>query len=302
MPASAPFCSWTASIRRRWSKSSWAIGSMTATTCSTPPKHIARASPGCAGSGEGLLQRDQLGRPAKKPGGRRPLPAAFATRCGGAQAAAQHNRFFKGLVSWIGFRQIRVDYEPEERIHGRTTWNLYSLIGFSIDGLTSFSVAPLRLASLLGLMLATAAFIFGLQILTETFVFREAVPGYPSLVVGLMVLGGVQLIMIGIVDEYIGKILPSSKRVRPILWRAHAQDRRRRGRRQQSAGAVGGRVSGKARREDNVGRRREPRAAPHLAVRRRLRHLGYSQYRDPRSRVARPPQRCVGAGGCGRLT
>jgi glycosyltransferase involved in cell wall biosynthesis len=129
----------------------------------------------------------------------------------------ERNRFFKGLASWIGFRQIRVDYEPAERIHGRTTWNLHSLIGLSIEGLTSFSVAPLRLASLLGVLLATAAFIFGLQILIETFVFGESVPGYPSLVVGLMVLGGVQLIMIGIMGEYIGKIL-SELKARPVYF------------------------------------------------------------------------------------
>ena len=129
----------------------------------------------------------------------------------------ERNRFFTGLVSWIGFRQIRVNYEPEERIRGRTTWNLYSLIQFSIQGLTSFSVAPLRLASLLGLLLATVAFMFGLQILIETFLFGESVPGYPSLVVGLMVLGGVQLIMIGIVGEYIGKIL-SELKARPVYF------------------------------------------------------------------------------------
>src|SRR5260221_44242 len=101
----------------------------------------------------------------------------------------ERNRFFKGLASWIGFRQIRVDYEPAERIHGRTSWNLYSLIGLSIEGLTSFSVAPLRLASLLGLLLAGAAFIFGVQILIETFVFGGSVAGYPSLIVGLVGLG-----------------------------------------------------------------------------------------------------------------
>jgi glycosyltransferase involved in cell wall biosynthesis len=129
----------------------------------------------------------------------------------------ERNRFFKGLASWIGFRQLRVDYEPAERAHGRTTWSLYSLIGLSIEGLTSFSVAPLRLASLLGLLLATAAFIFGLQILIETFVFGQSVPGYPSLVVGLMVLGGVQLIMIGIMGEYIGKIL-SELKARPVYF------------------------------------------------------------------------------------
>src|SRR6476660_278075 len=129
----------------------------------------------------------------------------------------ERNRFFKGLASWIGFRQIRVDYEPEERIHGSTTWNLYSLIGLSIEGLTSFSVAPLRIASLLGLLLAAGAFIFGVQILIETVIFGEKVPGYPSVVVGLMVLGGVQLIMIGIMGEYIGKIL-SELKARPVYF------------------------------------------------------------------------------------
>src|SRR5262249_32561831 len=125
----------------------------------------------------------------------------------------ERNRFFKGLASWIGFRQIRVDYEPAERIHGRTTWNLYSLMALSIEGLTSFSVAP----RLLGLLLAAAAFIFGVQILIETFIFGESVPGYPSVVVGLMVLGGVQLIMIGIMGEYIGKIL-SELKARPVYF------------------------------------------------------------------------------------
>jgi len=129
----------------------------------------------------------------------------------------ERNRFFKGLASWIGFRQIRVDYEPAERIHGSTTWNLYSLIGLSIEGLTSFSVAPLRVASLLGLLLAAGAFIFGMQILIETVVFGEKVPGYPSVVVGLMVLGGVQLIMIGIMGAYIGKIL-SELKARPVYF------------------------------------------------------------------------------------
>jgi polyisoprenyl-phosphate glycosyltransferase len=129
----------------------------------------------------------------------------------------ERNRFFKGLASWIGFRQIRVDYEPADRIHGRTTWNLYSLIGLSIEGLTSFSVAPLRLASLLGLLLAGAALIFGAQILIETFVYEQSVPGYPSVVVGLMVLGGVQLVMIGIMGEYIGKIL-SELKARPVYF------------------------------------------------------------------------------------
>src|SRR5438876_11905095 len=129
----------------------------------------------------------------------------------------ERNRFFTGLASWIGFRQIRVDYEPAARSHGRTTWNIYSLVGLSIEGLTSFSVAPLRLASRLGRLLAGAALVFGVQILIETVVFGQSVPGYPSVVVGLMVLGGVQLVMIGIMGEYIGKIL-SELKARPVYF------------------------------------------------------------------------------------
>src|SRR4051812_31704293 len=129
----------------------------------------------------------------------------------------ERNRFFKGLASWIGFRQIRVDYEPAARAHGVTTFSTSGLVGLSIEGLTSFSVAPLRFASLLGVLLATIAFLFGLSILWETLVSGKSVPGYPSLVIGLMTIGGVQLIMIGIVGEYIGKIL-SELKARPIYF------------------------------------------------------------------------------------
>ena len=129
----------------------------------------------------------------------------------------ERNRFFKGLSSWIGFRQIRIDYHPEPRTDGRSTWNLRSLIGLSIEGLTGFSVAPLRVATLLGLILALAAFVYGGEIVYETLVYGERVPGYPSLFVGLMVLGGVQLIMLGVVGEYIGKILSEIKG-RPVYF------------------------------------------------------------------------------------
>jgi polyisoprenyl-phosphate glycosyltransferase len=137
----------------------------------------------------------------------------------------ERNRFFKGLASWIGFRQVRVDYEPAARAHGVTTFSPGRLVGLSIEGLTSFSVAPLRLASLLGAALATIAFLFGLSILWETWTTGKSVPGYPSLVVGLMTIGGVQLIMIGIVGEYIGKIL-SELKARPIYFVAEHSEKR----------------------------------------------------------------------------
>jgi len=129
----------------------------------------------------------------------------------------ERNRFFKGLASWIGFRQMRIDYEPIARADGRTTWNTRRLIGLSLNGLTAFSVAPLRLATMLGVLLALIAFIYGLEIVYETLVYGESVPGYPSLFVGIMVLGGMQLIMLGVVGEYIGKILEEIKG-RPVYF------------------------------------------------------------------------------------
>jgi glycosyltransferase involved in cell wall biosynthesis len=129
----------------------------------------------------------------------------------------ERNRFFKGLASWIGFRQKRVDYEPAERAHGATTFGWSSLLGLSVEGLTSFSVAPLRLASLLGVVMAFTALLFGASMLFEVLVHGVAVPGYPSVVVGLMVLGGVQLVMIGVLGEYIGKVLSEIK-ARPVYF------------------------------------------------------------------------------------
>jgi glycosyltransferase involved in cell wall biosynthesis len=129
----------------------------------------------------------------------------------------ERNRFFKGLSSWIGFRQLRIDYEPAARTDGRTSWSTRRLIGLSIDGLTAFTVAPLRMATMLGVTIAFIAFIYGMKILYETLVYGESVPGYPSLFVGMMVLGGAQLIVIGVVGEYIGKILEELKG-RPVYF------------------------------------------------------------------------------------
>ena len=129
----------------------------------------------------------------------------------------ERNRFFKGLSSWIGFRQVRVDYEPAVREHGSSSWNLWTLIGLSIEGLTSFSVAPLRVASLLGVLLALTALFFGSWIVLETLLYGKDVPGYPSLVVSVMVIGGVQLILIGVLGEYIGKLLSEIKG-RPVYF------------------------------------------------------------------------------------
>jgi polyisoprenyl-phosphate glycosyltransferase len=141
----------------------------------------------------------------------------------------ERNRFFKGLASWIGFKQLRVDYEPADREHGQTSWNLYSLIALSIEGLTSFSVAPLRFASYLGFLLAVSALFFGALMLFEALFRGVSVAGYPSVIVGLMTLGGVQLVMIGVLGEYIGKIL-SELKARPVYFIAEHQVKTAQGR------------------------------------------------------------------------
>jgi glycosyltransferase involved in cell wall biosynthesis len=157
-------------------------------------------------------------------GARQPLPEdAGDFRLLSPRAAAalrrlpERSRFFKGLATWIGFRQTRVDYAPAPRAFGQTTFNVRTLLGLSIEGLTSFSVAPLRFASMLGLLLSATAFFFGAWIALETVLYGKDVPGYPSLAVGLMVLGGVQLLMIGVLGEYIGKLL-SEVKGRPVYF------------------------------------------------------------------------------------
>ncbi|MGZ3409112.1 MAG: glycosyltransferase family 2 protein [Xanthobacteraceae bacterium] len=129
----------------------------------------------------------------------------------------ERNRFFKGLATWIGFRQIRVDYSPAPRTHGTTSWSIRSLVGLSVEGLTSFSVAPLRLASVTGFAFAASALVFGGWMLIEALINEHTVPGYSSLIVGVMTIGGVQLLMIGIMGEYIGKIL-SELKARPVYF------------------------------------------------------------------------------------
>lgn len=129
----------------------------------------------------------------------------------------ERNRFFKGLSSWIGFRQKAVPYRPAAREHGSSSWSFMRLLGLSMEGLTSFSPAPLRLAGLVGALLAGAAFLYGSWIVLERLVWGIPLPGYPSVVVGLMVIGGVQLLVIGIMGEYIARILSEIK-ARPVYF------------------------------------------------------------------------------------
>lgn len=127
----------------------------------------------------------------------------------------EQHRFMKGLFAWIGFRQIGVPYHREPRHAGKTKWNYWRLWNFALEGITSFTTAPLRLASYLGGVIALLAFAYGVVIVIDTLVHGNPVPGYPSLMVVVLFLGGIQLLFIGILGEYLGRMFDESKR-RPL--------------------------------------------------------------------------------------
>ena len=127
----------------------------------------------------------------------------------------EQHRFMKGLFAWIGFTQIPIMYERDRRFAGGTKWNYWKLWNFSIEGITSFSTFPLKIASYVGLLTALGAICYGIFILIRTLISGNPVPGYPSLLVIMLFLGGLQLMFLGVLGEYIGRMFNEVKR-RPL--------------------------------------------------------------------------------------
>jgi polyisoprenyl-phosphate glycosyltransferase len=127
----------------------------------------------------------------------------------------ERKRFLKGLFAWIGFRQAAVPYERQARGGGRSSWSYWRLWNFALEGITSFSHVPLRLATYLGFVVALAAFAYAAHRVVITLLYGNAVKGYPSLLVIMLFLGGVQLMSLGIIGEYVGRIADEVKR-RPL--------------------------------------------------------------------------------------
>ncbi len=125
------------------------------------------------------------------------------------------HRFMKGLFMWIGYPQIAVPYERDPRFGGVSKWNYCKLWNLAIEGITSFSIAPLKIATYFGFVTALAAFIYALIIIYKTLAYGESVSGYPSLMVVILFLGGIQLITLGIMGEYIGRTFVETK-ARPL--------------------------------------------------------------------------------------
>ncbi|MBZ9813659.1 glycosyltransferase family 2 protein [Mesorhizobium sp. CA7] len=120
-------------------------------------------------------------------------------------------RFNKGLFAWAGFRQKAVLYSPENRGGGTSKWTRFNLIAFSLEGFTSFSVIPLRVISLIGLLAAFAGLAYGVKVLFEVLFYGIAVPGYPSIMVAVVLFGGLNLALLGLIGEYVWVTLSESK-------------------------------------------------------------------------------------------
>lgn len=129
----------------------------------------------------------------------------------------ERHRFMKGLFSWIGFPQKAVNYERDPRYAGASKWNYWTLWNFSLEGITSFSTAPLRLATYVGACSAGLAFTYGVYIAIKAMLFGDPVQGYPSLMVVITFLGGVQLVTMGIIGEYLGRTFNEAKQ-RPLYF------------------------------------------------------------------------------------
>jgi hypothetical protein len=127
----------------------------------------------------------------------------------------ERNRFMKGLFTWVGFKQTAVLFDRPDRSAGETKFNFSRLMTFALDGITGFSTLPLLLAGYLGVLVASLSLLYGLFLAIKTLVQGAEVPGYASLMVVMLFLGGTHLMVMGIIGEYIGRIYQEGK-ARPL--------------------------------------------------------------------------------------
>lgn len=131
------------------------------------------------------------------------------------RALPERARFSKGLYAWIGFKSIGVPFEVGERLHGTSKWGYRQLTRFAFDGLSSFSTLPLKLATYIGLGISIFAFTYAITMAIRTLFLGADVPGFPSLIVSVMFFSGIQLVFLGVIGEYVGRIFAEVKR-RPL--------------------------------------------------------------------------------------
>jgi polyisoprenyl-phosphate glycosyltransferase len=123
----------------------------------------------------------------------------------------ENNRYMKGLLAWPGFNQVTLEYDRQPRVAGTSKWNYWQLYCLAISGITAFSNKPLRVASWVGTTVALSAFTYGFWVLLRTVAYGDPVSGYPTMMLVILFLGGIQLMTIGILGEYIGRIFTEVK-------------------------------------------------------------------------------------------
>ncbi|MDI1246492.1 MAG: glycosyltransferase family 2 protein [Rhodoferax sp.] len=124
---------------------------------------------------------------------------------------SERNRFMKGLYAWVGFNSTAIDYQPLPRADGKSNFGLMGSLSLALTGILAFSIAPLRALTLLGFTLSVIALGYGLFVTAEHFIFGSDVPGYATIVVGMMFFSGIQLLSIGVLAEYVGRIYEEVK-------------------------------------------------------------------------------------------
>jgi glycosyltransferase involved in cell wall biosynthesis len=127
----------------------------------------------------------------------------------------ERTRFMKGLFSWVGFKQTSIYFDREPRYQGKTKWNYWKLWNFALDGILSFTLIPLKIWSYLGLVISLVSLVYASFLVIRTLIFGIDVPGYASLMVAILFLGGIQLISLGVMGEYLGRVYEEVK-ARPL--------------------------------------------------------------------------------------
>ncbi|MFK4796915.1 glycosyltransferase family 2 protein [Lactococcus petauri] len=124
----------------------------------------------------------------------------------------ERNRFSKGLFSWVGFDTTYLPYENHERVAGSTSWNFWGLVKYSVDGIVNFSEVPLNLATFVGFLSFLASIVMGLFYFVRTLIWGDPVDGFPTLVILVLLLGGLQLLSLGIIGKYLAKVFVETKK------------------------------------------------------------------------------------------
>ncbi len=127
----------------------------------------------------------------------------------------EEQRYTKGMFTWVGYKKKELPLKVQPRAAGKTTWNFMALGNLAVEGITSFTTAPLRLTTMLGMLVSIVALIYMIIVVVSALVYGDPVAGYPTLITVILFLGGVQLLSLGIIGEYLGRVFNESKR-RPV--------------------------------------------------------------------------------------